>query len=578
MSIIKKASSTTLRDIPYDNTGLGVGSGEPYVTTPIPPLDSQSNPNTDIFLSDRGFIRGGVGGSVISSVKDVRRISKFMTDAPKGPLFITKQVGLQLSNPRPEASSNILNRILNTAGSTRIYNMGLNTLAQVPLTALGRHIPRHGILPILPDSNKYENIARSNDREGSSGKNNRLVQLYNKLRDNKEESIIDSYIGGSDSLYGVGRTTIRRYDRTLNNPQFNQYFETNVEGNSKSFSNLRSTISLPRPDVDYYQTLGLSEEYFTDDENSNLNQIDRPEPDDKGKLIIPPKPPHIDKTYINYGDETRKYKKIKETIESQQANKLGVTTISSSPTTPSKPYLVTFNPNNITSGSSFMLSRQDEINLTPLFMSENPPGALVTINKIEYNIEDIIKFRIESIDGDKPNMTTWMVFRAYLDGFTDSYNPTWNPEQYVGRGELFYSYGGFSRSVSLSFKIAALSEGEMKYIYHKLNYLASNTMPDYKDGIMRSPLNRITVGDYLNRELCVIDSLDISISEDTPWSTTIGGEKYELPHILEVKLSLKIIHNQLSRKLPSSNDGIPFNAYPWVEEIYSSNRIPQSKT
>ena len=95
MSIIKKASSTTLRDIPYDNTGLGVGSGEPYVTTPITPLDSQSNPNTDIFLSDRGFIRGGVGGSVISSVKDVRRISKFMTDAPKGPLFITKQVGLQ---------------------------------------------------------------------------------------------------------------------------------------------------------------------------------------------------------------------------------------------------------------------------------------------------------------------------------------------------------------------------------------------------------------------------------------------------------------------------------------------------
>ena len=578
MSIIKKASSTTLRDIPYDNTGLGVGSGEPYVTTPIPPLDSQSNPNTDIFLSDRGFIRGGVGGSVISSVKDVRRISKFMTDAPKGPLFITKQVGLQLSNPRPEASSNIVNRILNTAGSTRIYNMGLNTLAQVPLTALGQHIPRHGILPILPDSSKYENIVRSNDREGDLGKNNRLVELYNKLRNDQGESIIDSYIGGSDFLHGVGRTTIRRYDRTLNNPQFNQYFDAKVDGKLKSFSNLRNTISLPLLDVDYYQTLGLSEEYFTDDENSELNKIDRPQLDDEGKLIIQNKPPHIDQTYINYGDETRKYNKIKEIIESQQVNKLGVTTISLSPTTPLEPNSVTFRLNDITRGSNFMLSRQDGINLTPLFMSETPPGASVTINGNTHNIEDIIKFRIESIDGDNPNNSTWIIFRAYLDGFTDSYNPTWNSEQYVGRGELFYSYGGFSRSVSLSFKIAALSEGEMKYIYHKLNYLASNTMPDYKDGIMRSPLNRITVGDYLNRELCVIDSLDISISDDTPWSTTIGGEKYELPHILEVKLSLKIIHNQLSRKLPSSNDRIPFNAYPWVEEIYSSNRIPQSKT
>lgn len=575
MSIIKKASSTTLRDIPYDNTGLGVGNGEPYVTTPIPPLNSQSIPNTDILLSDRGFIRGGIGGSVISSIKDVRRISKFMTDPPKGPLFITKQVGLQLSNPRLEPSSNIVSRILNTAGSTRIYNMGLNTITQIPLTAFGQHIPRHGVLPTLNDSSKYENIVRSNDREGTLGTNNRLVKLYNKLGKDQGELIIDSYIGGSDSVYGVGRTLIRRYDRTLNNPKYNQYFETNVEGKLKSFTNLRSTITLPLLDIDYYQTLGLSEEYFTDNENENINQINKPQPDANGEVLVQTKPPHIDQTYINYGDGARTYNKIKETIESQQVNKLGVSNISQ---TSSKPNSVTFNINNITSGSSFMLSKQDEINLTPLFTSTTPPETIVTIGKKDYNIEDIIKFRIESIDGDNPNNSTWIIFRAYIDSLQDSYNPEWNTEKYIGRGENFYSYGGFSRSVSLSFQIAALSKEEMSIIYQKLNYLVSNTMPDYKDGIMRSPMNRITVGDYLNRELCVINSLTVDINENSPWSTIIGGEKYELPHILEVKISLDIIHNNLPRKLPLKQDNIPLNKYPWIDGIYVDKRIPKITT
>jgi hypothetical protein len=93
---------------------------------------------------DDGDIRGGIIGSTRAAVEDTLRIGKFLVDFPRGPLFIAKQVGLQLSNPKLEVGRfqnvrgeslaagvinqgiNILNQ--NSIGATRIYNLGINTL------------------------------------------------------------------------------------------------------------------------------------------------------------------------------------------------------------------------------------------------------------------------------------------------------------------------------------------------------------------------------------------------------------------------------------------------------------------
>ena len=67
---------------------------------------------------------------------------------------------------------------------------------------------------------------------------------------------------------------------------------------------------------------------------------------------------------------------------------------------------------------------------------------------------DLIKFRFEIVT---PEEDTILYFRAYLDSFADSYNGDWSKNSYLGRGEAFYTYGGFDRSINLGFKIAASS-------------------------------------------------------------------------------------------------------------------------
>ncbi len=89
----------TQRSANYGNDQPGGGnSGEPYIVTPIPPVFQQRSQSDSIWLSDNGLIRGGFAGATKASVQDTIRIGKFLKDPPRGPLFIAKQIGLQLSN------------------------------------------------------------------------------------------------------------------------------------------------------------------------------------------------------------------------------------------------------------------------------------------------------------------------------------------------------------------------------------------------------------------------------------------------------------------------------------------------
>jgi hypothetical protein len=259
---------TDLKSIKYGQDRPGGGdSGLPYIQTDINSLDNPNRTQVGRLITklrftkfDDGLVRGGIIGALNASIVDTLRIGKFLLDAPKGPLFITKQVGLQLSNPKLEikqlrtdrrgvfgAIANAANRINNTVGPTRIYNLGLNTLAQVPVNAFGGHFNRHGILPVQTDDTKYLSVVQFNNENGS----NRLLGLTNKFKLGNpegttnvnsgvnrarnflgrlattlginvrglkpEQLVIDEYKGGPGSVYGIlGSTTINRTLQTTN--------------------------------------------------------------------------------------------------------------------------------------------------------------------------------------------------------------------------------------------------------------------------------------------------------------------------------------------------------------------------
>ena len=186
-----------------------------------------------------------------------------------------------------------------------------------------------------------------------------------------------------------------------------------------------------------------------------------------------------------------------------------------------------------------------------------------------------------------------MVFRAFLEDISDDYSAEHNNFKYNGRGENFYTYNGFKRDISVSFKIAAQSRHEMMPLYRKLNFLVSNTAPDYSpEGRMRTPYVRMTVGHWMNRIPGVISSVGLKWVTDYPWEINMDGPESTnphmlvLPHVLDVSLSFLPIHNFLPQKgvktpfiLPNpdaaSGDGTIKPAQKWL--AFEAQKLADAK-
>jgi hypothetical protein len=604
MSIITQAGLTALRSLKYGNDQPGGGSsGEPYVTSKIPPPYEQQVDSTNIWNSDNGLIRGGFAGATLASGRDTLRIGKFLVDPPRGPLFIAKQVGLQLSNPQLERRTDALGQLLGKIGPTRIYNLGINTLAQVPITAFGGHIVRHGLTPILNEGQLYRNVVTANNAPGSFGANNRLVLLKAKLQANPNANIAQ-YVSGPGSIDGIGQTTIRRYDNTLSNIQYNRYQTLTFAEPDPLFPSAGTRVELtntaflyrrPAPNIDYFLAQGVSEQYF----NGNRGLIETYNNITTGSFTSPPS--QIDQNVINYPAAGRTYNALRSALERETGsfaigttnivkagpNRVGNGTINNEgnviePITFNFKGFSRYKPSSGQYAAKGLpldkfnieqrigipgANRRDDINAIPLYVADSPPGSsTIYVNGQPYNPRDLIKFRIEAINTDLPNNSTWMVFRALLKDITDNPNPTWNSVNYVGRGEPFYIYKGFERSVSFTFQVAAMSEAEMKPMWQKLNYLYSNTMPDYSGTIMRGPYMKMTIGNYMFRQPGIIKGLTYTIGNDSPWEIAIddpergaGVKMYELPHVMTVQMTFAPIHDFLPRKFPGE-----FNPDPKV--------------
>ena len=606
MPIITQAGLTALRSLKYGNDQPGGGSsGEPYITTKIPPPYKQQVDSTNIWNSDNGLIRGGFTGATLASTRDTLRIGKFLVDPPRGPLFIAKQIGLQLSNPQLERRSDAAGQILGKIGPTRIYNLGINTLAQIPLTAFGGHITRHGFTPVLNEGQLYSNVVKVNDAKDTYGVNNRLVLLKDKLVAAGENTTVNikQYVSGPGSIDGIGQTTIRRFDNTLGNSQYNAGKQLlRLAEPDPLFPNSGTLVNLseflyrrrgPVSDIDYFLAQGVSLEYFNGDKEQILeyNNIST------GSFIQ--KPSQIDQNAINYAAGGKLYSTLRNAL-AQTTGSFAIGTANVLKANNDKVGNGTINPQgNVTAPITFTFKgfsrykptgkysktglplnefniekrlgynstdgdypRQDQINLTPLYISSAPPNTKINVNGNNFNVRDLIKFRIESVNGNDPSFSTWMIFRAYITGITDNPNPSWSTVNYVGRGEPFYIYKGFERSISFNFQVAAMSREEMKPMWQKLNYLYSNTMPDYNGTIMRGPYNKLTIGNYMYRQPGIIKNLIYTIDDKSPWEIAIddpegGGDSvmYELPHVMNISMTFAPIHDFLPRKFPQQYGG-----------------------
>lgn len=639
---------TDLKSLKYGQDRPGGGdSGQPYIVTDI-------NTASLRIPFDDGSMRYGIVGALKASETDRLRINKFLYSGIQGPLFIIKQVGLQLSNPRLEVPKNPRNIIqgipenvlaFGTNGllePTRIYNGGVNTLAQIPVTAFGRHFNRHGLLVEQSDASKYEAVVAANNEstifnpkgynrlisykdkfklgDGLSNAADPTQQLINRVNRiiagvtnvfntisaplggpripkfslTPEQQIIDQYFGGPDSVYGLGQTIIRRSSNTEDGDKIQQAYDR-----SKQFAGKTINDKNEPEEVNYVNTknFGITNQlvnakYYADVDEAT-NRFATLDTTTYSNLIVGgttyqqvPSSSKVSSNEFGAIKITNKanasysaYKKIIDSKvlvhnpkyinnSSSLANEFGIygdnfmsegafdginpeilPTSTSSPlyTNGSSIVKISLPWNKVTREIRVGSGRQDSINLTPLFSADKYwDNTEVTITSGPdagtYNIRDLVKFKIQAVLTEIPDTSSHMYFRAYLTSLSDSVDASWNDVRYAGRGNPFYIYSGFSRKVSIGFKVAALSAEEMKPMYTKLNYLMSSLMPDYSNNLMRGPLHRLTVGNYLDAQLGILNSISYTVPNDSPWEIAIdepegGSKQLILPHIIEVSMT-----------------------------------------
>ena len=447
------------------------------------------------------FIRGGGAGSLQASINDVFRISAFLASLPKGPIFLAKQIGLQLSNPILERrkgnfpltgvgafASRLTGGILQP---TRIYNLGINTLAQVGANAFGGHFIRHGLSPFQDSGDpnfSYEKIAIHNNNLGDYDNpewrniGNRLSSLQEKLNVGVEVQNNVRYYQDQINALNVIDVTSAKLTKEERASAFASTLQDIFIGGKKRKKLFPKDVDFIKIDVigGPGSTYGIGptiiRRYDYTDVTKNIkdsflrSNLYAGKSQDKDQIPVNWYENSLS-TYNRPADYINGYKEI---IKLKVGN-----------------FKENFREERVSSG------RTDGINTIPIFESDkNIEGEVVIGGKL-YNLTDLVNFQIKAIDGTTPSLSKYMVFRAYLTQFSDSTDATWNNTKYAGRGEDFYIYNGFSRKIQIGFKVAALSAQEMKPMYQKLNYLMSNLMPDYDGILMRGPLVKMTVGNWL---------------------------------------------------------------------------------
>jgi len=525
--------TTNLKSLKYGSDRPGGGnSGQPFVQQEIPPGQ------IPFASTSAGFLDNIVNGTeliVSSAGRDVMRLGKFFTTTP-GILFIAKQNVLSQTNVRTQANNASLPRIVINGGP---YTP-TNTLAQIAGSAIGSHFYKQGLtpggsrLPKYGDNNTIIQVTGAD--EGGIG--NRLVSLYdskiqNQLTDFKLNSIsrfsteILRYTGGPGSTLGIGSTAIDfassgKFRTGINNPLYtenrNQFYgilpggadkvivadpalalEAQLTYQNKTVTGLVDFRARLRDGIENSNILSKSPSYSNGD-NQTIE------------------------TRVFLGDPGRRDKNI-----------------------------ISYTKGAIINGANKSVAL-DKVNAKPLYRSEYVANE---------DVNDLVKFRIEAIDNDAPNFGVFMHFRALIDSFSDGYSADWSSAQYVGRGEKFYNYNSFDRTINMSWTVAAQSKDELIPMYQKLNFLASNLMPDYNgNGYMRGPLVRLTVGGYLYSQPGFITALTYDIPQEATWEIGINDNGQsdpsvkELPHMIKVTgFTFTPIHTFVPRKQTNTYGG-----------------------
>jgi hypothetical protein len=172
---------------------------------------------------------------------------------------------------------------------------------------------------------------------------------------------------------------------------------------------------------------------------------------------------------------------------------------------------------------------------------------------------DLIKFRIRDAVNGK-----WIIFPAYIEDITDNSSAEYAQERYIGRPDAVHIYQGYTRNISLTFKVAALKRNDVPIIWEKLNALKGLTTPSFKkfltdDKEVRpvSPYVYLTIGDLFNNTPGYFSSVNVQINNTMSWEISDG---VQYPHVADVSVEFVYLGKKIPQTLGKHYD------IPWLKD------------
>jgi len=516
--MVGKNKFVSLRDEAARNnprSPLGELARQPFIQRGIQKGPGNENPDSPGFLPSLDPVNGAIG-MLTAPMIDALRVGKYLI-SPNGLLFMAKQVGLQLTNPRSEWKIGL--------HRGRIFNP-LSFALQVPANALGIHMDRHYLGPLNAEGSKYETLVTDLDREGETleDSKNRLVKLLDEMSvgiigvGKTAGSKIDLLSGlmGPKSLFGIGQTRFFKHKSGMD-----VFFDAEAEtakyepetpyvkglahgGNDgvseaekgsevdlKPFTNDNDTsrVAYAREDADtYWSDKVESEVNFP----GNAHMFVDPKGETNGMFNV------MDYTTLGlYRDTKKKFRDFRQ-IDGE------------------------YDEENAYDGEG----RENIVKRLGLvdwgaYSPGYGDGSGEDIYD-EFEGEEAVDYIKVTISNEDDSNKCYL--RAYNLEITDKLNPQYSTVAYSGNPAESHIFDKIGRAWTLKLTMAAFTSNELLNNYKKLNQLMQLSSPKIISGYAGGHITKLNVGSIWKDMPIIIKSFDYQINNDAGWDIGHGKE------------------------------------------------------
>tara|TARA_R100000152_G_C6780091_1_gene212446 strand:- start:288 stop:3104 length:2817 start_codon:yes stop_codon:yes gene_type:complete len=483
-----------------------------FMKSPFVQRGMQKGPGND---NPKGILE--MINDLTAPVIDLVRVSKYLI-SPDGLLFMIKQQGLQMSNPKSEFGKDL--------HANRIFNP-LAFALQVPANVLGIHFDRHNLGPLnQPLDIEYTELGQ--DDPG----NNRLVNLIDEMGVGINYSgytpggVIDSLSGkmGPNSLFGIiGRTDIHSSTAGVGGVGIETSAYSPEVPYAKTYAKPDSEVKGGESTPNFQITVGADgrEDYDADLEKriaklANPDTLPSPAafgfPASEG--VVDPK------------EEFRGSFKVHdyETMKKFRAQP--------------KQLMDFRDPDGI--------AYKDNI-ISRLLLTDygKNPGEASEVQDLfgdkPDDDNDFVKIMIESKD---PALKVRA--RAYNLEVTDKLSPSYSSVSYAGNPAESHIFDKIGREFTIKFTVPSFSSQELKRNYLRLNNFMRLASPKITSGYASGNILELTLGHLFVARPIIINSFTHTYNNDQ-WDIAFGEgartSKFELPMHYDIEIGGKFLDN-----------------------------------